>query len=89
MILANKNYLDRSEWEHCFPKQDKQTRNKVFVLELDGFLNLIDEETFQTMTTFVAVEALKKEVVCRKNIFLTKLDVSIQYSICRKRWRDG
>ena len=38
-------------------------------------MNLIDEETFQTMTTFVAIETLKKEVVRRKDTFMTKLDV--------------
>ena len=42
---------------------------------MDGFLTLIDEDTFQTMTTFVAIETLKKEVVRRKDTFLTKLDV--------------
>ena len=42
---------------------------------MDGFLNLIDEDTFQTMTTFVAIETLKKEVVRRKDTFMTKLDV--------------
>ena len=48
MILANKNYLDIDKnGNTCFPKQDKQTQNKVFVLELDGFLNLIDEKHFR------------------------------------------
>ena len=61
---------------------------------MDGFLNLIAEDTFQTMTTFVAVETLKKEVVRRKNTFLTKLDVlcidtKTQNLFCRKRWKDG
>ena len=57
-------------------------------------MNLIDEETFQTMTTFVAVETLKKEVVRRKNTFLTKLDVhcidtKTQNLFCRKGWKGG
>ena len=42
---------------------------------MDGFLNLFDEDTFQTMTTFVAIKTLKKEVVRRKDTFMTKLDV--------------